>query len=89
MDIQPFLSRIIGSLIGGVAGYLSTKLNIVIDPATQASITAAVVIVVYSITHRVIDRHVNPGDVASPILVQPAVIQKAELKTVENLTPKV
>jgi hypothetical protein len=64
-SLRPFLSRIVATVLGGAFGWLTTKTGIEVDPATQASIAGAVVVGVYGVAHKLIDKKVNPADSAS------------------------
>ncbi len=64
-SLRPFVSRVIGAVVGALTGILSTKAGIEIDPSTQASLTAAVVVGAYGVAHRVLDKKLNPADSAS------------------------
>ena len=64
-NLRPFLSRVVGAVVGALAGMLSTKVGIQLDPSTQASITTAVVVGAYGVAHKIIDKKLNPADSAS------------------------
>jgi hypothetical protein len=64
-SLRPFVSRLVGALVGALAGVASTKLGIVVDPATQASVTTAVVVGAYGVVHKMLDKKLNPGDTAA------------------------
>ncbi|HET9636786.1 MAG TPA: hypothetical protein VFP26_12740 [Gemmatimonadaceae bacterium] len=51
--------------MGALAGIISTKLGIQVDPSTQASITTAVVVGAYGVAHKALDKRINPSDSAS------------------------
>lgn len=78
---RPYVSRILGAGIGALAGVLSTKFSIPVDPSTQAAITSAVTAGIYGIAHKVIDKTVNPGDAASTHL---AVQEKSEADSLKG-----
>lgn len=59
------ISRVVGGVIGAGAGILATKYGVDVDPATQASVTAAIVVGTYGVAHKLIDKRVNPLDTAS------------------------
>lgn len=65
-SMKPLVSRVVGAMIGALAGMAATKLGIAVDPATQASISTAVVVGAYGVAHKILDRHINPGDTARP-----------------------
>jgi small basic protein len=65
--IRPFFSRILAGWLAAAAVYLNGKYGITLSGDTQAAIITlafAIFSTVYSITHRVIDKRVNPGDAA-------------------------
>ncbi len=64
-SLRPFVSRVVGAFVGALAGILSTKLGIQVDPSTQASITTAVVVGAYGVAHKALDKRINPTDSAS------------------------
>jgi len=64
-SLRPFVSRVLGAVVGALAGMLSTKVGIQVDPSTQASITTAVVVGAYGVVHKVLDKRLNPADSAS------------------------
>jgi hypothetical protein len=64
-SLRPFVSRIAGAIVGALAGILSTRVGIHVDPSTQASITTAVVVGAYGVAHKVLDKRLNPSDSAS------------------------
>jgi hypothetical protein len=74
-SLRPFVSRLVGALVGALAGAASAKLGIVVDPATQASVTTAVVIGAYGVVHKMLDKKLNPGDTAAT----PATVPKTGL----------
>jgi uncharacterized membrane protein len=76
-NLRPFVSRLVGAAIGALAGMLSTKVGIRVDPTTQASITTAIVVGAYGLVHKILDKKVNPADSASTKLV---VAGKADLR---------
>jgi hypothetical protein len=64
-SLRPFVSRVVGAVVGALAGIISTKLGIQVDPSTQASITTAVVVGAYGVAHKALDKRINPSDSAS------------------------
>jgi hypothetical protein len=80
--IRPVLSRIIGSLVAGLAVWLTGKFGVVIDDNAKAKLTEAGVVasltifsIVYSLVHKAIDHKINPLDTASPSLSRPKVVR--------------
>lgn len=73
--LRPLVSRVIGAGVAGTAACLESRYGVHVDPATQLGITGAIVAGVYGITHRILDRHVNPGDAATSNLAADSVTQ--------------
>lgn len=78
--LRPFIARIIAGLIGTLAGWLSTRWNIVLDADTQAQLVTAVTVqffvvfsVLYPAIHKWINSKINPEDAASKALAQHSV----------------
>jgi len=79
-SLRPFVSRVLGAVVGALAGMLSTKVGIQVDPSTQASITTAVVVGAYGVVHKVLDKRLNPADSAANGLVVKGRADVAALK---------
>lgn len=82
---RPFFSRIIAAAVAALAGTLTAKTGITIDPATQGTISTAVTVGVYGVTHKVLDKWINPGDAASSHLATASVADAAAAK--DSTTP--
>jgi uncharacterized membrane protein (DUF441 family) len=76
--LRPFFSRIAAALVALLITWLTAK-GINLDQDTQSNlrqlIETTIYIIVYAISHRVIDKRVNPGDAAGSHL---AVSEKQE-----------
>lgn len=83
-SLRPFLSRIIAGLVGTLAAYLETKFQIIVNPDTKAALVSGalgVFSIIYPITHRLLDKKINPGDAASSHLAVAEKVQVAEMKS--------
>lgn len=65
--LRPFLSRQLASAIGALAAYLMLRYGVDLDTETQAGLVAVGMWVgnaVYSFIHKLMDKKLNPADVA-------------------------
>ncbi len=65
--LKPFLARIAGSLIAGLAAFLSAHEIIVLTQNDISALVSTMLVVfgiVYSIAHKLISKKTNPGDIA-------------------------
>jgi uncharacterized membrane protein (DUF441 family) len=81
--LRPFFSRIAAALVAFVVTWLTAK-GIDLDQDAQSNlrqlIETTIYIIVYAISHRVIDKRVNPGDAASSHLATSEKAETAVLK---------
>lgn len=84
--LRPFLSRVIGTVVGALVAWLAAK-GINIDAKTQQQVIEAlitIIIPVYSIAreivHRLIDKRINPADAASTRIAQASIRTVATMK---------
>ena len=67
--LRPLISRLLASLAPAVALWLGSKIGVDVPESTVREVfEIGLVLAVYAITHRVVDRKVSPGDTASPEL---------------------
>jgi uncharacterized membrane protein (DUF441 family) len=76
--LRPFVSRIAAALVALLITWLAAK-GINLDQDTQSNlkllVETTIYIVVYAISHRLVDKQINPGDAAGSHL---AMAEKAE-----------
>lgn len=84
--LRVIAGRIIGALAAGFVGWILAKLGIELAPedrnAVADSVVAAgmtIVLIAYSLVHKIVDRKVNPGDTASGRLAEMAKVQREHL----------
>lgn len=88
--IRPFLARIVASLIVALAGWLTTHWGVDFTGLDSKELAENLVewmlpllLVVYSLVHRVLNKWINPGDAASGHL---AGVEKLETKNLKALS---
>ena len=70
--LRPYISRIGGAIAGVVAAKISEGTGSVVDPSTLIGI----VLGVYSVIHKLLDKKVNPSDAASATLAKQIPVAK-------------
>lgn len=81
--LRPYVSRFIAALVASMSGWLTQKAGIGIDADTQAAfvqIGVFVMLLIYGLVHRLLDRWLNPGDAASSHLAKVEAVETARLK---------
>lgn len=75
--VRVLLGRLIGTAVAGLATWLMIHYGIVLDQDTQQKVTESAVVilmivfsVIYGITHKLVNKKLNPGDTASATLAQ-------------------
>lgn len=89
--LQTVLARILAAWIAGLAGFLMAKFDIGIKPEDQAAIVTHLVgiiiptiMTVYALVHKLLNKHLNPGDAASTHLAEKQAIEATRLKASEK-----
>lgn len=85
--LRPYISRPVAVLIAFLVTWLGSK-GINLDPETQSHIQGlletAVFLIIYAVSHRTLDKKVNPGDSASSHLAVQEAAESQDLKEVEK-----
>lgn len=77
---RPFLSRVLAALIAACCMWLMRRWNFKIDQETQGALSDAVMLIIYAVLHKLIDKPVNPADSASKHLAQAGIVRADALK---------
>lgn len=65
-SIRPLLARLVGILVAYLAVWLAAHFNVVLSEDDKAKLTEGlVVLLIYSITHRLVSKKTNPADAAT------------------------
>lgn len=79
-SLRPYVSRVIGGLVAAGAALLSTKTGITLTPEQQQAITVGAATAAFGVTHKIVDKFVNPGDTASTHLAVQSATDADSLK---------
>lgn len=72
----PYVSRLVASAVAAGVAVVARKVGVdSVDPSVATGLGTFLTAAVYSLTHRLIDKRINPGDVARPSTV--TVLNKA------------
>jgi len=82
--LRPVLARVIAGLVAALGVYLFEKLHFTLGPEAEASLSGAVLLVLYSAIHKLINRKVNPGDAASVTISKIEKVERSNLDTVKE-----
>jgi uncharacterized membrane protein (DUF441 family) len=85
--LRPFFSRIAAALVALAVTWLAAK-GIDLDQDTQSNlrqlVETTIYVIVYAISHRAIDKRVNPGDAAGSHLAVAEKHESAVLKAKDS-----
>src|SRR5687768_7037823 len=80
-QIRPFVSKILGPILGAFFTWIATRYGIIIDEDTQTEIIFGVAAAFSGIIAVVINKFINPGNAASAPL---AAMEKDQLKVMKQ-----
>lgn len=85
--LAPFLGRIIAIIVGWAAAQLAVRFGFQVDSATQAQLVEHIVNIVvlllgvYAMSHKWLNKWINPGDAASSNITKVEKAQAERLKS--------
>lgn len=86
--LQPLVSRAVASCIGALLGYLALRLGVQIDPsiteAASIGIAGFFTSLGYGISHKLLDKKLNPSDAATSQLVAQGKSENRRLTPTSN-----
>jgi len=70
-QIRPLISRFLAAWFPALLVWLSTKLGFELsDDMVQTAVEASAFLAIYAVSHRLLSRGTNPGDAATPAMVE-------------------
>lgn len=89
--LRPYLARLVGTAVASFCGWLLLRYGVDVDKDTQAQLAEAIVVIVIplmlaarEITHKGLNKIINPGDTASAHLAVAGKNASAEAKRAEK-----
>lgn len=88
---RPILARLLAAAIAGFCGWLVVRFGINVDADTQQQLAEALVGIVlpivlglYAVAHKWLNKRINPGDTASSHLAEKSQAEAARLKAIDS-----